>query len=382
LVTLFLRLEYFILFTMFCEVEFTSDQSLVCAIFGVQRRISHGPEGQANILKTLDSLLRSSADHHECFQQTNGDDAAGSIIWITYWSSTSKYESWWKSNNVDAFWCSLPDDAGVWREVMHVQPPRFQFGTNQDRQTGISRLGNLKESERAGFWGSYRARVPDSKHDRFITPLPKMPARSERSPNHIRRGRVKVTSCPENVCFVREGQDNEEILELEQSIWNRDMDKHAQAWFEYLGSGQGDSGMLSMRTCHGVETPELTSAKVQQISKTTQFGFFLDLGHLERVARSHKRHLSLRDELRRHYCPMGQLNEGRATIWVEMCILKRDGFEAEYVGCYDGTGFSGLENNEAFSRQSSGSKPRLGGLILLFVALAALIFPLAVARNK
>ena len=90
-------------------------------------------------------------------------------------------------------------------------------------------------------------------------------------------------------------------------IWARDMDEFTKDWFSFLGSADGGAGMLLMWTCQGLEKNAVgwrEDSKTQQ-TKATQLGFFLDLVHPERVARSHKEHLTLPKGLRRHCRPMG-----------------------------------------------------------------------------
>ena len=42
------------------------------------------------------------------------------------------------------------------------------------------------------------------------------------------------------------------------------------------------------------------------------------------------------------------MSKGKLLMWVEMGILKATEIEAEYIGCYDGTGFMAFEGNVGF----------------------------------
>lgn len=236
---------------------------------------------------------------------------------------------------------------------MRAKPSRCQYGNSQNVATGMATLSRLKESDKAGFWGSYRARVPDSQFNKFESPLKRLPERrsDERLRQNIRYGRVNVGGCPNNVCFVREGQYRESISQEELSIWNHDMEKHAQDWFSSLSTNPEDSGLFSIRICQGAaDLPTVNGFTSSSSARSTQIGFFLDLGHLERAARSLKPHLCLRDAFRRHYGPDGKLSEGKSVIWVEMFLLEPSDFEAEYIGCLEGTGFLGYEDHPSFQQ--------------------------------
>jgi hypothetical protein len=44
------------------------------------------------------------------------------------------------------------------------------------------------------------------------------------------------------------------------------------------------------------------------------------------------------------------LSDGKSVIWVEMFLLEPSDFEAEYIGCLEGTGFLGYEDHPSFQQ--------------------------------
>lgn len=370
---------------MFYTIGFgDEEQKFVYGLFGVQHTGSTISQREHIYISTLQCFFSDSASrfeyHKEEISQRDGKKAFSSLF-VAYWSSIDQFEEFKVQSNVQTFWDSLPDDAGVWQEIIIASTNRFQFGTNSQVQTGASSIFGLVESDKAGFWGSYRARIPDSKTDALATPLIPVPATSRYDLPRYKRlesfsstgeyptedavhGRVEVDQYPDNVCFVRESQVRKGIEELEQRIWQERMLHHASSWCDHLASQGDQSGVLAFRITaspgngdddkpilltnsredDGMPNEEYRPSDIHMAAETNQFGYFVDLGYLERAARSHRGHLRLRDEMNKAYCPMGSLEDGKSLFWVEMCILKRGDFKGMYIGCREGTGLMRFRN--------------------------------------
>jgi len=53
--------------------------------------------------------------------------------------------------------------------------------------------------------------------------------------------------------------------------------------------------------------------------------------------------VTLRKNVMTHYGPGGKMEgKGTSELFVEMVIIKEDGLDVEYVGCWEGTGLSWL----------------------------------------
>ena len=194
------------------------------ALFGVQHE-DLTAEKKKTILN-LYKLLSQSADKVDHLQDESHNVARQgprSTTFVAYWLKSADYEKWKTTAEVKQFWDSLPDDAGVWREVMTVPKSRYMFAANQHEKSGLAAVLGIKESSDEGYWKVYRHRLstnPDEytdPKDTFTSPLVtvgKENAESGKSSielsrasmsNKVKQGRVKISSVPDNLCYCREG---------------------------------------------------------------------------------------------------------------------------------------------------------------------------------
>ena len=345
-----------------------ADSSCTTALFGVQYR-TLTPEKLETIAKLL-KLIKASAGHVDCVwdeQDSGSSVSCSTVIVVAYWLSSAAYRSWWKRDDVQTFWAALPDDAGVWREVVTVPDGRFMHASSRDRKTGLALLAELEHSGNEAYWGVYRNRLADSKKDDFSSPYrtaatPKRNGDSVEKPvlsvsnptgeaKPIRPGRVHVPRGIDNMIFVREYQNYSGMPEVEQEIHANELTPHVTAWMKWLDKERSKSGILSFRTSVGIEgAAEIESATAAPLSspRTTgekdQFAYFLDLAHFERAGKSFGDHCKLRSNTLKQYGPGGDLEKaGNLHLMVEVNVLKVGDLEAEYVGCVQGTGLMGLE---------------------------------------
>jgi hypothetical protein len=271
---------------------------------------------------------------------------------------------------VQDFWASLPDDAGVWREVVTVSAGRFMHASSQTEKTGLAKMARLRESSNEGYWGVYRNRLSESKTDAFTSPFMTSASPSQASvvqkpiislsdptgnAKPIRQGRVYLPTGIDNLCFVREYQDYGSMSEAESKLWSERIAPHAKAWIDYLDKERRKNGILSFRTSVGVDfesadpadtttTSDISNWQGKTTSKRDQLGYFLDLEHFERAGKSYREHHKARGTYMKLYGPGGEVGAGgKVHLMVELCILKKDDLEAEYVGCVEGTGLMLLE---------------------------------------
>ncbi|KAI9647414.1 hypothetical protein NHQ30_003799 [Ciborinia camelliae] len=344
------------------------DYVFTYGIFGVQHE-ELTPE-KATSISTLYKLLSSSANRVDHLQdESHGLPRQGpkSTTFVAYWLSSTSYESWKGSSPVKEFWASLPADAGVWREVMTVPKSRFTFASSQPVASAMGTLLPLKQSDDEGYWGVYRHRLsetPDSHTDPsdtftspYVTPTKAKPNEtrkiidipSTRSAK-IKLGRVTISNPPENLIFVREGQRQPHIPPAETEAWLKQINPHAQSWISHLATARNKNGVVAFTTHIGQEnpTPEIVNEKfdpsadleldTNAIAEANQLAYFLDLAHFEQAGRSHKGHVELRKTVMSLYGPGGELEKGKAVLFVELCVLKSKDLDAEYIGCAEGTG--------------------------------------------
>jgi hypothetical protein len=283
------------------------------------------------------------------------------------------YQEWKETGPIKDFWDSLPDDAGVWREVMTVPKSRFMHASSQDVKSAIATLLPLKHSADEGYWGVYRHRlaaVPD-KHtnpsDSFTSPYTTS-AKSDDpagkpvidSPRafsgKIVQGRVHLSNIPDNVVFVREGQRTSHVSKEELDTWLESIAPHATSWIEHLNTERNKNGVIAFTTHIGHKKPALRKPEddldpgadleidTNAVAETNQLAYFLDLAHFELAGRSHRGHVQLRKNTMTLYGPGGKMSTGKAVLYVELCVLKSGDLDAEYIGCVEGTGLMYLKD--------------------------------------
>lgn len=337
-----------------------NDPSYVIALFGIQYE-DITPEKQ-KIASTLLKMIDASAGHVDCLfddQEDGSSDGCRTILFAAYWASSSDYRSWWAQDDVQSFWHSLSDDAGVWREVMIVPESRFMHASTADKKTGMSlaRKANMQQSGNEGYWGVYRNRLAASKSDDLMSPYitastpntahdaadkPTLQlSNPSGEPKSIRRGRVHLPKGIDNLAWVREYQSYVDVKEDENEQWSKHLTPHAKAWMDHLDKERSKTGFLSFRMTMAVERGDLengNAASLKKINEMNQFAHVLDLAHFERAGKSFEHHRKLRKNMMELMGP-----DWAAHLMVELAILKASDLEAEYVGCIEGTGLMFLE---------------------------------------
>lgn len=252
-------------------------------------------------------------------------------LFLAGWLDAQEHARWFARRDVQAWWRGLPDGpdspVGFWREVMTPHKDYFQYGAGVDEKAGFATLGEIVPSEKFGYWGGYRDRVPASAHDKFLTPLDGIPEPAVRET----RGRRLSVRIPDNICFIREGQGWDRSGAEERRIWKEKMEGVVDEWVSYLRDNPAETGCLSLRFCR--EQDVTTGADRE---KQSQIAFLLSLRHIERAARTVHTHLAVKDTLTAMY--REPKFEPRMHIWVEMFILKSRDLETEYVNCHPQTG--------------------------------------------
>ncbi|KAM3069913.1 hypothetical protein ACMFMG_010620 [Clarireedia jacksonii] len=303
------------------------------AIFGVQYETL--TPTKASLMSTLHKLLSASVDHIDLLRdEDHGISSPG---------PKTKTSPVFKD-----FWDNLPDDAGVWREVMTVPRSRYMFAASQKVKWGLASMLDLKPSTDEGYWGVYRHRLsetPDSftdPTDTFTSPYVTAHKPTEKPSIDIPQsfsmtvvpGRVEVRN-PDNLCFVREGQRQQGVPADEREDWISQVSPHARSWITHLDEERNKNGVISFST-HVEES--VSEEKFSDDAETDQLAYFLDLAHFELAGRSHRGHVKLRKTVMELYGPGGKWNQGKAELFVELCVLKSGDLIAEYIGCAEGTG--------------------------------------------
>lgn len=339
-------------------------------LFGVQH--DELTAEKKKTISTLYSLLSQSANRIDHLQDESHGiprDGPYSTTFVAYWLHSADYEKWKETAEVKEFWEGLPDDAGVWREVMTVPKSRYMFAANQYETSGLATQLGLKASSDEGYWGVYRHRLSDitdehtDPNDTFTSSLV-TPARAQADPskqvvdlskpasNTIRLGRIKIANIPDNLCYCREGQRQPGLPRDELETWKEKLAPYAQSWMNHLDTERNKNGVVSFTFNIGHEPPKSTfqpgedlELATDAVAEANQLMYFLDLAHFEQAGRSFKDHVKLRATTFEMYGPGGKHSENpKLSIWVELCVLKAGDVDVEYIGCREGTGLMPFEN--------------------------------------
>ncbi|KAJ4154473.1 hypothetical protein NW754_001422 [Fusarium falciforme] len=284
---------------------------------------------------------------------------------IAYWLNCNDFEEW-RQEILKPFWDGLPDDAGVWREIMTVPKSRHLYSTSQPVATGIASMVGLTVSSDMGYWGVYRHRIAQNKDqytdpsDKFSSPYASKPSSKagdgkklvnlETSyPNTIRRGQFKISKIPEDFCFVREMQSLLGASEEELQNWRDTLKPPFRSWVDHLATERNKNGIVSFSTHlaqqshHGQDCSSEASDSI--LPEAHQLLYCLDLADFELSGRSFKEHIALRNATMTLYGPGGRFfGRSKLHLVVEVSVLKSTDLEAEYIGCREGTRLRILED--------------------------------------
>ncbi|KAF4546960.1 Hypothetical protein D9617_85g015880 [Elsinoe fawcettii] len=332
------------------------------------------PETQ-EVINAFDSLLQRSKAHVEALEQDLSPEELGSSrVWMSYWGSPDDYQEWWNSSEVRHFWQNLRDDAGFWREKMVLHRGRSMFSTNKNVRSGLAHLGTLEPLTQgtSGYWGSYRKRLEEAtSQNRLDSPL-KSIKRSEVlvRTRSIRKGRIVISHFPENLCLVIEGQDYSGMQSAERKFWNEQFDTLARNWVHHVVNSGPEAGVVSARHCFARSSGKLNEGNLEatddgrslasNYKRQVEIFFFLDLSHFEKIGKTVKTHIDLRSKFMKSYMSHGtETNE--LLLWVELSVIKAQDMEAEYIGCFDGTGFLQHMGHAAFEKGTDAPHSALSG---------------------
>ncbi|KAF5026950.1 hypothetical protein F66182_980 [Fusarium sp. NRRL 66182] len=358
--------------------RFPKAHHFTVSLFGCQYHSDSPNQAKSDLINTFDSLIREAAIHVEELEQND----LPSKIWMSYWSSPQSFKAWWLSNDTLSFWNSLPDDAGFWRETFSLPATRVMYESNAEHPSGFGNCGeSLPLTEKTGYWGAYRSRMtPDSPNDKFASPL-SAPLEPRQFTHNIRHGRTRMTKFPDNICVVVEGQDYSFMPEKERKYWDENFAGLTKQWVTNVVTAGFEKGMVSARACHGFTSGKVLGAssdKANGSHETTngtnghnghvtssandsalfpgldyirqaQILFWHDLSKMEHIGRFDKVHVALRRKFMTAYGAGGDCEGGDLLLWVDLGILKGNEIDAEYVGCYDATGFLAYDGHPEYT---------------------------------
>ena len=253
-------------------------------------------------------------------------------VYICYWQDESSYHAWSDSSLFCEWWqdeARLSEDAGYWREVIHIPKSRLETLFSSKDGAGMASMatkftGEIKEH---AYWGGMRDRIEDSEDNSFessygdtLLPLDKVDSKGKR---------LKVTP-PENLCLIRSAQNWIECKDEELAIYENEVQPSLVEGMNYIRDNPIETGCISCRFMD-----ELTMSGSEQ-SKTFGMAYFLTMGHLEAWAKSHPSHLAI---FRNFNNMVRKLNfQLDLKLWHEVVVLPMGEHLFEYVNCHPQTG--------------------------------------------
>lgn len=340
--------------------KFSHSSFFVQCFFGCQHHGQVPDKERTALIESLLMLLQSSASHVDKLEQEDSRTPGFlSTIFVAYWRQEMDHQKWWRSEPVKQFWDSLPENAGFWREKLAFPASRVMAETNHPLKNGFSHVADFVPLvEKTGYWGAYRDRIEEStSDDKLSSPLELAVPTEEHRPK-IKLGRTVFEKFPDNICFVVEGQDYASMDSTEKDYWFENLEKLSDDWIMTTITTGHKDGILSARLCHDPSSGPMKpatagecvpKAKALTLNRRIQYFYFLDMSYMERIGRKYKTHVALRRKFMEVYGPGGPMEGGKLLLWVDLGILKANKMEAEYVGCFEGTGFLAYKDHPRFA---------------------------------
>ncbi|KAJ6118251.1 hypothetical protein N7471_013718 [Penicillium samsonianum] len=349
--------------------KFSRSGAFVQCLFGCQY---HGPSAdqeKSDLIHRFQDLVQSSAVHVEILEQEDPIiPGYFGTVFMAYWRRETDYEGWWNSELVVHFWKSLPDNAGFWREKLSFPASRVLFETNKRITNGFSHVAKFEPLvEKSGYWGAYRDRIEESTPSDKLSsdieigiPAPTPAAEPGLRPQ-VRLGRTAIERFPDNICFLVEGQDHSAMEAPEKKYWFEKFEDLTNDWIVTSTTASHEEGIISARLCHSIESGpnkrldldmDIKSDKLPKaltLNRRVELFYFFDMSYLERISRKCNTHVALRRNFMDAYGQGGVMQDGNILLWVDVGILKGTDMEAEYIGCYEGTGFLAYWDHPGFS---------------------------------
>lgn len=315
---------------------------------GVQRHDGTREAGLAGDLACkavrswLDGCAGAGMPVTEEFDVIDGDGAAGTHVWVCYWTDEASYQDAMDRLSPADIQANPPPaerrSIGVWREAFGIPVSRVETNySGLDYLPGLARLPGTSTEEHTltAYWGAARDRIPDAGRDLFEADETVDFPGSRRPLSGV--GRHLVGGNSDNVVHIRSGQFWERCDGEEREGYERRLRPALEAGLRYLWDNPSESGARGLRYLRNSDGGGGDDAAGRKESCVA--GFFTSLDRLEGWAKSHKSHLAIYNGAMRHAKVFGPGRKFRT--WHEVVVLKKGVARVEYVNCVEGTGLMG-----------------------------------------
>lgn len=315
------------------SARFSSDTSHVIAMFmGVQGSSEREIIASGFEEWIKEAMLLGDAPSH--FDRARFEDERGALnrLAALYWSSEQKYRSWMESPVV-ARWLSgeaaIAASCGIWWEPVAVSSERMETITFENCLRGASACPfvELEPTDRTGYWGAARDRIPASGNDRLSGPTVNLDYVPHSRPTHGARISIQP---PKGLAVIRSGVSWEACGEQQLRSFEKNIRPKLDEGMKYLRQHPLESGCCSLRQVI------LENSNGIPMKEAYSLGAFLSLAHLENWAKFHPTHLAIYHRAmaeRKRY-----QNRLELRTYNEIYVIDDKAHNFEYINCHDGTG--------------------------------------------
>lgn len=302
---------------------------------GIQSARPADPAAMAPMTAARDQVLRwlRLPDGPRFFDEATFTDEAGyaNTLFACYWDDASSAKRWSRTGEAAAWWASedrLQDGVGYYREQFSPQAARMETHFQEHRPEGIAVLAPRMSGEiqEHAYWGGARDRIPIAQTE---TLDPGRPVAFDVVALDTTRRRIRL-AVHDNLYLIRSGQDWTDADAAEKALYDRDILPHLETGMAFLRDAGGDVGCLESRFVQCVD------AGGAAIGKSYGMSIWRSLADLERWAASHPTHLAIFDAGGAYMKKLG--SDAGLRTYHEICVLRSDGQDFEYVGCHPRTG--------------------------------------------
>ncbi|HKR91934.1 phenylacetaldoxime dehydratase family protein [Novosphingobium sp.] len=308
----------------------TALEQVVMAYYGVQWRAgeeARAGEACAAIADQLKNARGVSPLERARYLDPQGYE---NQIHIVYWTDLDAYRQFAEDPVVEGWWRSLDresDSVGVFREVFSPRVTHMETLFNApDYLVGAgSALGRHSDSDvqEHAYWGGMRDRMPISQVD----PLPasgEVLTRPGPSP-----ARIRLVG-HDNIAVIRSGQDWSKTTGTERELYLSKMAPTLRAGMDFLSTRGLEIGCYANRLMYNLD------ASGQPIDRAFGLGYWRSLEDMEAWAEHHPTHIAIFDG----FMDIARTLQGQfdLRLFHEVCVVKSDQQQLEYIGCHDKTG--------------------------------------------
>lgn len=292
---------------------------------GLQHR---GDDDSPRLLERLDGLIEGAGSPLRVERASFRDVSAyDNDMRLVYFASRDAYRAWWRDEEVRSWWACVPEDLGVFREVLTSSRDMMETSySTPDARWGLARLFPKGLEPHHSYNGAMRDRIPAAEDGGLPSRVSRV-GRTRLSTGPARRSARLVL--PEHACFIRTVQGWSDCPPEERAWFTDRMWPVYEQGVAVLRDDPEETGCLSARL---VALDDPADSGIE----TMTLAWFTSLEALEAWAHGHPTHHAILAEFGRlaeHF-----RGDVHVSLGHEVFVVGAGGAEAEYVRCHPLTG--------------------------------------------